>query len=167
MALEVEGGVHGGGERGEAGGDVGAEVDAEGAAAALDQDLEVAARLRRLDDAEGVFLTGHGQVVGVVAGDLQEDARVRTALVGLTRRMQKARPELEAGGDALHLQDAPANGGEGPLVRLVHLDVPEQREVVGGPQAAEMPDIPEPAVGILEAVIRDERGVRLAKEQDD
>ncbi len=36
-----------------------------------------------------------------------------------------------------------------------------------GSHAAEMPDVPEPAVGLLEAVIRDERGVRLAKEQDD
>jgi cyanophycin synthetase len=36
-----------------------------------------------------------------------------------------------------------------------------------GPQALEMPDVPEPQVGLLEAVIRDERGVRLAREQDD
>jgi hypothetical protein len=31
----------------------------------------------------------------------------------------------------------------------------------------DMPDVPEPAVGVLEAVVRDERGVRLAREQDD
>jgi hypothetical protein len=30
-----------------------------------------------------------------------------------------------------------------------------------------MPDVPEPAVGLLEAIIRDERGVRLARELDD
>ncbi len=36
-----------------------------------------------------------------------------------------------------------------------------------GPTALEMPDVPEPTVGLLEAVIRDERGVRLAREQDD
>ena len=34
-------------------------------------------------------------------------------------------------------------------------------------QSRDMPDIPEPQVGLLEAVIRDERGVRLAKEQED
>jgi len=33
--------------------------------------------------------------------------------------------------------------------------------------AMEMPDVPEPAVGLMEAVIRDERGVRLAREQED
>jgi cyanophycin synthetase len=33
--------------------------------------------------------------------------------------------------------------------------------------ATDMPDIPEPAVGLLEAIIRDERGVRLARELDD
>lgn len=36
-----------------------------------------------------------------------------------------------------------------------------------GSHTAPMPDVPEPAVGLLEAVIRDERGVRLAREQDD
>jgi len=36
-----------------------------------------------------------------------------------------------------------------------------------GPAALLMPDVPEPQVGLLEAVIRDERGVRLAREQDD
>jgi len=33
--------------------------------------------------------------------------------------------------------------------------------------AVEMPSVPEPQVGLLEAIIRDERGVRLAKEQED
>ena len=35
------------------------------------------------------------------------------------------------------------------------------------PAAPAMPEVPEPQVGLLEAVIRDERGVRLAREQDD
>ena len=33
--------------------------------------------------------------------------------------------------------------------------------------AVEMPEVPEPQVGLLEAIIRDERGVRLAREQED
>jgi len=33
--------------------------------------------------------------------------------------------------------------------------------------AVDMPDVPEPTVGSMEEVIRDERGVRLAREQDD
>ena len=78
---------------------------AQGAALALQQHLEVASRLRRLDDAEGVLLPGHGHIDRVVAGDLQEDAGVRSALVGLPGRVQEARAELQAGRDALRVAD--------------------------------------------------------------
>src|SRR5437867_1232107 len=46
-----------------------AEVDPERAAPTFGKDLEVAAGLSSLDDAEGEFLAGHGQVLRVVAGD--------------------------------------------------------------------------------------------------
>ena len=72
-----------------------AEMDAERPAAALGEHREVAARLRRLDDAEGVRCPGTARSRGVVAGDLQEHARVRSALVGLAGRVQEARPEAE------------------------------------------------------------------------
>ena len=80
--------------------DIRTEMDAQRAAVALDEHLEIAARLRRLDDAERVALAGHRQVRGVVAGDLQEDAGVGAALVGLAGRVQEARAEAEAGRDA-------------------------------------------------------------------
>ncbi len=41
------------------------------------------------------------------------------------------------------------------------------RSSVPAAPAIDLPDVPEPRVGLLEAVIRDERGVRLAREQDD
>src|SRR4051812_44599890 len=79
----------------EAGCDVGAEVDAEGTAAAVGEDLEVAPGLRGLDYAEGVAMAGDGEVDGIVAGDLQEHARVGAAFVGLAGRVQEARAEAE------------------------------------------------------------------------
>jgi cyanophycin synthetase len=46
-------------------------------------------------------------------------------------------------------------------------DLPTSPRPRASTPAADMPDVPEPAVGLLEAIIRDERGVRLAREQDD
>src|SRR5581483_10904374 len=62
---------------------VGAKVDAQRAAPALGQHLEVAARLRRLDDAKRVALPRHSQIHRVVTGDLQEDSSIGPALVRL------------------------------------------------------------------------------------
>ena len=50
----------------------------------LHQNLEIPSCLSRLDDAECIFLVRHWQIEGVVAGDLQEHARVRATLVGLS-----------------------------------------------------------------------------------
>ena len=47
------------------------------------------------------FWPGTGRSCGVVAGDLQEDAAVRAALVGLPGRVQEARAEAETGRDLL------------------------------------------------------------------
>src|ERR1700675_409203 len=78
---------------GKARGDVRSEMDAQGAAAALGQDVEIATRLRRLHDTESVFLARHRQILAIIAGDLQEDAGIRAALVGLPGRVQEPRPE--------------------------------------------------------------------------
>src|SRR5260370_18318277 len=71
------------------------DVHPQGAPAAFGKDLEIAARLRLLDDAKGIGLAGHRQIVGIVTGDLQEDAGVRPALIGLSRRVLEARPEAD------------------------------------------------------------------------
>ena len=105
-------------------------MDAQRAAAAFDQDVEVATGLRRLDHAEAVGMAGHVDIGRIVAGDLQEHAGVRPALVGLPGRMLETRPEAEAGGGAGFVADTRAHPGQRLCVRLVALDVGEQRHIV-------------------------------------
>src|SRR6266446_10946922 len=66
--------VDGGGERREPHADVGAEMHPQRAATAPCQDLEIAARLRRLDQSKRISPPGDRDVARVVAGDLEEDA---------------------------------------------------------------------------------------------
>jgi hypothetical protein len=75
-----------------------AEMHTQDTPAALGEHLQIAAGLRRLNDAEAVFVARHIEIARVVARDLQEHAGVRAAFVELTRRMEKARTESEAGG---------------------------------------------------------------------
>ena len=106
--------------------------------AAFRQDFEIAARLRCLDHAESIGMTGHRKVPRVLAGDLKEDAAVRAALVGLTGRVLKARPEADAGrrfgGSRIIWRSScnPARYGRGSL------DIGEQRGVITGAEALEM-----------------------------
>ena len=53
-------------------------------AVALREDLEIPSGLGRFDHTERVLLSRHGQIDGVVTGDLQKHAGVRPALVGLS-----------------------------------------------------------------------------------
>ena len=73
------------------------EVDAERASAPLDKIVEVAAGLRRLDDAKAVGVTGHDHIGRVVAGDLKEHAGIRAALVGLPGRVLEAGAKSKTG----------------------------------------------------------------------
>ena len=72
------------------------DVHTQRAPAALGENVEIAARLCLLDDPESIGAAGYRQILGIRAGDLQKDAAVRSALVGLTRRMLKTRPEADA-----------------------------------------------------------------------
>ena len=81
---------------------------------------------------------GTGEIGGIVAGDLQEDAAVRSALVGLAGRMQEARPEAEAGRHALAVADHDADVLQRVAVLLVALDIGEQRAIVAGVEPREM-----------------------------
>ena len=122
----------------ETGIEIAGDVRAQRAPAALGKDLEIAARLRRLDDAERVGLAGHRQVLGIVAGDLQEDAAVRPALVGLSRRMLEARPEADAGRRLGPVADHPAEALHHLDMGGVALDIGEQRGVIAGADPPEM-----------------------------
>src|SRR5579885_3422948 len=76
---------------------IGRQVHAQQAPPAFCQDPEITPRLRRFHDPERVTLSWDGEIGGIVAGDLQEDAAVRPTLIGLPGRMQKPRTEAEAG----------------------------------------------------------------------
>jgi hypothetical protein len=62
-----------------------AEMYAKHSPIALGQHLEIAARFRRLHNAESISLARHLKIGGIVAGDLQEHAGIRAAFVGLSR----------------------------------------------------------------------------------
>jgi len=106
--------------------------------AALCQHLEIAARLRLFDDAKGVGLAGHRQILGIVAGNLQEDPTVRSTLIGLSCRMLKARPKA----DACRCLGPIADHAAEPLHRIdmggIPLDIGEQRCVIPGTDSSEM-----------------------------
>jgi hypothetical protein len=72
-------------------------MDAQRAPAAFHQHLEIAARLRRLHHAEAVGMAGHVDIGRIIAGDLQEHAGIRAALVCLSSRMLETGSEAEAG----------------------------------------------------------------------
>lgn len=105
-------------------------MDAKRAATAFDQDVEVTAGLRRLDNAEAVGMARHFDVDWIVACNLQKHAGVRAALIGLPRRMLETRPKAKAGGSAGFVADTRAHPGQCLRIRLVALDVGQQRDIV-------------------------------------
>src|SRR5439155_4701812 len=104
----------------ETGAHVVAEMHAQRAAAAVGEHLKITARLRRLDDAKGELLPGHGQIDRVVAGDLQEDAARRPAFVGLTGGVKKTRTEADTGRHPFRIAYTVTHAVEQPLVGAVH-----------------------------------------------
>src|SRR5690348_12153192 len=65
------------------------EMEPEDTPPALGEDVEVAARLRRLDDAETVRAPRHLEIRRRIGGDLQEHAGVRPPFVCLAGGMQE------------------------------------------------------------------------------
>src|SRR6516165_9493593 len=84
-------------QRSETGIEITGDLRPQCAPAALGKNIVIATRLRRLDDAKRIGLSGHRQVRGIVARDLQKDAAVWSALVGLSGRMLETRPEADTG----------------------------------------------------------------------
>lgn len=97
---------------------------------ALLQDLEVAARLRGLDRAETVPGPGDRQVEGISAGDLQEDAGVRSAFVGLAGRVQEARTKAYAGCHTLRVADCVTQQLQRAVMGVVRLDIGQDGEII-------------------------------------
>src|SRR5215813_7228889 len=84
-------------------------VHPQGAPAPVSQYLKISSRLCRLDHPEGASLARYWQIVRVVAGDLQKDTGVRTALVCLSGRVQETWTETEAGRNPLRAANGMAN----------------------------------------------------------
>src|SRR5258708_1078832 len=73
-----------------------AKMHTQSSSAAIGEHLKIASSLPALNNPNRKLLPRHGQVDRVVAGNLKEPSRIRSALVRLARRMQKARSETEA-----------------------------------------------------------------------
>src|SRR5579863_8785202 len=101
-------------------------MHAERAPVAVSENLKIAASLRGFDNAEGVLLLRDWQIVRLVAGDLEENTRVRASFIGLPGAVQKARAEAEHGRDLLALQNFAADLFERFFVLGKHGDVGEQ-----------------------------------------
>ena len=108
------------------------------APAAFCEHLKVAARLRFLDNSEGIRVARHRQILGIVTGDLQKDAAVRSALIGLPRRVLEAWPKA----NACRRLGAVADHAAEPLHRIdmsgAARDVGEQRCIISGADPPEM-----------------------------
>src|SRR5580704_14560801 len=105
-------------------------MNAQRATAALHQSIEVTGGLRRLHHAKAVGMTRHVEIARIVAGDLQEDAGIRAALVSLSCRVLETRSKAKAGCRAGFVADTAPHPGQGLSMCLVALDVGEQRHVV-------------------------------------
>src|SRR5262249_7498968 len=106
------------------------EMDTQGAPASFRQNGEIAPGLRGLDDPERVSLIRHGKIAGVIARYLKENAGLRPAFVSLSRGMQEARPEAEAGRDALSVTDQNTDVLQRVAMLLVAFDVGQEGAVI-------------------------------------
>src|SRR5215470_5624895 len=113
-------------------------MHAQRAPSPLGKHCEIPPRLRRLNDTERVFLFGNREVIGIVAGDLQEDAAVRPSLVSLPGRVQKARAKSQNGRDPLCVPDLVADSFESRLILSVHRDIAQESEIISIAHALEM-----------------------------
>src|ERR1700692_629942 len=89
---------------------IAAEVHTQSAALAVGKNLKISPRLCRLHHPESVLLSGNLQVLRIVAGNVQENAAVGSAFVGLSRRMQKAWTKTETRCHALAIAHEHAQG---------------------------------------------------------
>src|SRR6202007_2186027 len=113
-------------------------MDPQCPAVPLRENLKIAASLRGLYDPECVFLVGHWNIGGVIASDLQKYAGVRSALVGLACRMLEARSKFRASGNTLLVANRMTDRLQCRLMRIVHFNVGENREVISGLEAVQM-----------------------------
>ena len=118
--------------------DVAGDVNPQQATATLGQNRQVTPRLGRGDNAEAGLPAGNGTVMRRVGGDLQEDAAVRAALVGLAGGMQEARAKADDRRALRMVAQPRAQGVDRLDVGRVAVDPGQQADVVAGAGPGEM-----------------------------
>src|SRR5712664_1107174 len=111
------------------------QVDAQCAAAAFGENREVAPGLRGFHDPESVFLPGYRRILGIVASDLQKNAAIGAAFVGLSSGVQEARAKAEDGGHLLLVAHGVPNTLQRLFIRGIHRYVAQDCEIVARVQA--------------------------------
>src|SRR5207248_601976 len=117
---------------------ISAQVHAYRPALTFSEYLKIAPRLRRFHHTESVLLAGDRQILGVVASDLQKNSGVRAALVSLSRRVQEARSETQAGRHALRVTYFVPYILQPALMGSVHLYVGQERKIVAGRESLQV-----------------------------
>ncbi len=84
------------------------------------------------------FWSGHGQIDGIIAGDLQENSRVRAAFISLPGGMQEARAKSKTSGGVFFVAHGMAKLLQFSFVLRSHLNEAEESEVVASADAIEM-----------------------------
>src|SRR5260370_25433124 len=100
-------------------------MDAQGTAATFGKHSKIAAGWRRLHHTEGVLLSGHRQILSIVASNLQEDAAIGAALVALSGGLHEARAEAEYHGHLFLVAHPVAHALQDFFVFVVHRNVAE------------------------------------------
>ncbi len=113
-------------------------MHAQRSTAALRQHLEVAGCLRLRQDTERIALSRNLEVLGIVGGELQEDSGIWPTLVQLARRVQEPRSVTERRCHPFRVPDRVADGLQQLVVRVVHLQVGGEGEVVAGPDTRQV-----------------------------
>src|SRR5260370_5241445 len=106
------------------------EMHAQRAAAALGKNSEIAAGLCRLHDTEGVPLPWYRQILGVITSDLEKNAAIRAAFVGLSGGVQKSRAETENGSHFFLVAHRVTNRLQRLFIRGIHGDVAEDTKII-------------------------------------
>src|SRR5882724_2350699 len=119
-------------------GEVALEMNPQRPSSAFGEHVEIAACRRCLDDTKTRLLARHRQIPGVIGGDLQEHAAVRTALVGLAGRMQETRAEFGAGGDVALVAHRRTHFVQDADRAAVAGDIGQQRHIVAAARTREV-----------------------------
>src|SRR5579872_1013782 len=113
-------------------------MQSQSAAAAFNQHLEVSTRLGGFDHAECIFLSRHGKIDCIIARNLQEDPRISTALVRLTRGMQESGTKSQAGSHMFLVAQRVPNFLQARFVLRTHLNEGEQCEIIACAETVKM-----------------------------